>query len=140
MRFTRKAALLGAALALSSVFTLTACGDDETATKDLSGDYDVVGFWSGAPGDTPVVTPATGTATMSFDTYNITILTPLDVVSSGDYTALEDGSFTQDGTINVGGAGDQNVQCTGTWTTSNTLLVLDTTCQGARTVVQLETL
>ncbi len=140
MRFTRKAALLGAAFALTSVFTLAACGDDETATADLSGDYDVVGFWTGGPTDTPVVTPATGTATMSFDTYDITINTPLAVVSSGDYTAFQDGSFTQDGTINIGGTGDVSVQCTGTWTQTNAILSLDTTCQGQRTVVQLEAL
>ena len=90
MRLTRKAVLFGATFALASVFTLAACSDDNSndASQDLSGDYVVTGFGSTTNGSTPVVVAATGTATLSFDTYNINITasaTNPAVVSTGDY-------------------------------------------------------
>jgi hypothetical protein len=128
--------------ALTSVFTLAACSDDNgSASQDLSGDYAVVGLWSGAPGDTPVVGPASGTATLSATTYDISIdasATNPTIVSSGDYTASELGSFTQNGTTSIGGAAPFETQCTGTWVISSGELTLDTTCSGARSVVVLE--
>ena len=84
---------------------------------------------------------ATGTATLSFDTYDINITasaTNPGVVSTGDYEAFQDGSFTQDGTTSINGAPAFSTQCTGTWAVSGVVLTLDTTCSGARRIVQLE--
>ena len=145
MRLTRKAALFGATFALASVFTLAACSDDNSddADQDLSGDYVVTGFGSTTDGSTPVVTDASGTATLSFDTYDISIDANLaapypSVVSTGTYTAKQSGTFTQDGTTSIGGAPAFATQCTGTWVISGVVLTLDTTCSGARSIVQLE--
>lgn len=143
MRLSRKATLLGATFALASMFTLAACSDDgDDASADLSGDYAVVGFWSGAPGATPAVGPASGTATLSNDTYDISIDASAStgnqtIESSGDYTATQAGSFTQDGSTSIDGAPAFDTQCTGTWTVSSDELTLDTTCTGVRSVVVL---
>jgi hypothetical protein len=142
MRLSRKAALFGATFALASVFTLAACSDDgNDASADLSGYYAVVGFWTGGPGDTPVVGPANGTATLSNSTYDISIdasATNPTIVSEGNYTATQAGAFTQDGTTSIGGAAPFETQGTGTWVVSSGELTLDTTCSGARSVVVLE--
>ena len=142
MRLTRKAALFGATFALASVFTLAACSDNsDDEQQDLSGDYVVTGFGSTTDGSAPVVVTATGTATLSFDTYDISInesATNPSIVSTGDYTAFQDGSFTQDGTTSIAGAPAFATQCTGTWAVSGVVLTLDTTCSGARSIVQLE--
>lgn len=141
MRLTRKAAVVGAMFALTSVFTLAACSDDSNdATQDLSGGYVVTGFWTGAANGTPAPTTATGTADLTSDTYNITINqapTPT-IVSNGTYAAFQDGSFTQNGTTKVGDDAPFDTQCTGTWALSGVVLTLDTTCSGVRSVVQLE--
>jgi hypothetical protein len=142
MRLTRKAALFGATFALASVFTLAACSDDtDDASQDLSGDYVVTGFGSTTDGSTPVVIPSSGTATLSFNTYDISINeTPPypSVVSTGTYTANQNGNFTQNGTTSIGGAPAFATQCTGTWVINNEVTTLDTTCSGARSIVQLE--
>ena len=142
MRLTRKAALFGATFALASVFTLAACSDDpDDANQDLSGDYVVTGFGSSTDGSVPVVVAATGTAELSFNTYDISIDASVSnpaIVSTGDYEAFEDGSFTQDGTTSIGGGAPIATQCTGTWVINNEVTTLDTTCSGARSIVQLE--
>ena len=142
MRLTRKAVLC-ATFALASVFTLAACSDSSPASpsQDLSGDYVVTGFGSTTDGSTPVVTTSSGTATLSFNTYNISITaTPPypGVVSSGTYTATENGNFTQNGTTSIDGGPVIATQCQGTWAINNLVTTLDTTCQGQRSIVQLE--
>ena len=137
MRLTRKAALLGAAFALSSVFTLAACSDSTSSNNvNLAGTYDVTAFWTGAPGDTPVLAPITGTATLTSTTYLIDI--PAVATSEGTYEAFDNGTFTQDGTVTVPGQPAFDTQCTGTYTVVNSVLTIDTTCTGVRSITQLE--
>lgn len=142
MRLTRKAALLGAAFALTSVFTLAACGDDDDGPDavDLSGDYEVVAIAFPANAtEAPVFVPATGEAELDSDEYDVNI----DGVgqSVGAYIALDDGTFTQDGTVTPVGGDPVDVQCTGIWGIDDDgTLTIDTTCLGARTVTQLEPL
>ncbi len=137
MRLTRKAALLGAAFALISVFTLAACSDSSgPAAVDLSGSYDVTAFWTGAPSDTPVLAPISGTATLTSSTYLIDI--PGIATSEGDYRAFDNGTFSQDGTVTLPGLPAFPTQCTGTYTIVNSVLTIDTTCTGVRSVTQLE--
>ena len=137
MRLTRKAALLGAAFALTSVFTLAACSSDNGASAvDLSGSYDVTGFWSGPPADTPVLVGVNGTATLTSSTYLIDI--PNIAISEGDYAAFDDGTFTQDGTVTLPGQPAFATQCTGTYTIVNGTLTIDTICTGVRSVTQLD--
>lgn len=138
MRLTRKAALLGAAFALTSVFTLAACSDDALGVVDLSGSYEVTGFWSGAPSDTPVLAPVGGTASLTSSTYVIDI--PGVATSEGDYEAFDNGTFTQNGTVTPPGQPSFDTQCTGTFTSVNSVLTLDTICGGVRSVTQLEPL
>jgi hypothetical protein len=141
MRLTRKAVLC-ATFALASVFTLAACSDDSNdASADLSGDYVVTGFGSSTNGSTPVVVAASGTATLSFSTYNINITasaTNPAIVSTGDYQAFQDGSFTQNGTTSIDGGPAIATQCTGTWAKNNEVTTLDSTCAGQRSIVQIE--
>ena len=139
MRLTRKAALLGAAFALTSVFTLAACSDDsQPGVVDLSGSYEVTAIWQGQPGETPVLTPISGTAVLTTTTYQIDI--PGVASSEGDYEAFDNGTFTQNGTTTVPGQPPFDTQCTGTYTLVNSVLTIDTVCQGSRTVTQLEPL
>ena len=143
MRLTRKAALFGATFALASAFTLAACSDDNSndEQQDLSGDYAVTGFGSTTDGSAPVVTPSSGSATLSFNTYDINIneTPPYPTFeSSGTYKAFQDGTFEQTGNTSIGGAPAFPTQCTGTWELSGDVLTLDTTCSGARSIVQLE--
>lgn len=137
MRLTRKAALLGAAFALTSVFTLAACSDDEPGQVDLGGNYEVIALATPAAGATPVFNEATGNAELTDTEYSVTI----DGVgtSNGTYVALDDGTFTQDGSVTpVGQPEIPDVQCTGTWDVDNDdILTIDTTCLGQRTVTQL---
>lgn len=136
MRLTRKAALLGAAFALTSVFTLTACGDDEPGLVDLSDTYEVIAVAFPAAGATPVFGPATGNGELTSTEYSVTI----DLVGSseGTYVALDDGTFTQNGTTTPLGGAPIDTQCTGTWDVDNDgILTIDTTCLGQRTVTQL---
>jgi len=141
MRLTRKAVLC-ATVALASVFTLAACSDDSNdASADLSGDYVVTGIGSSTDGTAPVVVPASGTATLSFDTYNINVTasaTNPSIVSTGSYQAFQDGSFTQDGTTSIDGGPEIATQCTGTWAKNNEVTTLDSTCAGQRSIVQIE--
>ena len=142
MRLTRKAVLC-ATFALASVFTLAACSDNNSndASADLSGDYVVTGLGSSTDGSTPVVVAASGTATLSFDTYDINITasaTNPAIVSTGDYQAFQDGSFTQNGTTSIDGGPAIATQCTGTWAKNNQVTTLDTTCSGQRSIVQIE--
>jgi len=138
MRLTRKAALLGAAFALSSVFTLAACSSDSSGppATDLSGSYAVTAFWTGAPSDTPALFPVNGTATLTSTTYLIDI--PGIATSEGDYAAFDNGTFTQDGTVTLPGQPAFPTQCTGTYTIVNSVLTIDTTCTGVRSITQLE--
>ena len=138
MRLTRKAALLGAAFALTSVFTLAACSDDELGVVDLSGSYEVTAIWQGQPGETPVLAPISGTASLTSTTYAIDI--PGVASSEGDYEAFDNGTFTQNGTTTPAGGDPIDTQCTGTYTLVNSVLTIDATCQGVRTVTQLEPL
>ena len=143
MRLTRKAALFGATFALASAFTLAACSDDNSddASQDLSGDYVVTGFGSSTDGSVPVVVAATGTAELSFNTYDINIDASVSnpaIVSTGTYTATQAGNFTQNGSTTIGGGAPIATQCTGTWETNNEVTTLDTTCSGARSIVQIE--
>ena len=139
MRLTRKAAVVGAMFALTSVFTLAACSDDSSpGVVDLSGAYQVTGLWQGLPGETPVLAPVSGTADLTATTYNINI--PGIAASEGDYEAFDNGTFTQDGTTTVPGQDPIATQCTGTYTNVNSVLTIDTVCQGVRTVTQLEPL
>jgi hypothetical protein len=139
MRLTRKAAVVGAMFALTSVFTLAACSDDsEPGIVDLSGAYEVTAIWQGLPGETPVLTPITGTADLTSTTYDIDI--PGVASSEGDYEAFDDGTFTQDGTTTVPGQEPIATQCSGTYSIVNSVLTIDATCQGVRTVTQLEPL
>ena len=139
MRLTRKAAVAGALFALTSVFTLAACSDDSSpGVVDLSGAYEVTAIWQGLPGETPVLAPITGTADLTTTTYNINI--PGVAASEGTYEAFDNGTFTQDGTTTIPGQDPIETQCTGTYTLVNSVLTIDTTCQGSRTVTQLEPL
>lgn len=144
MRLTRKAALLGAAFAITSIFTLAACGDDDDGplAVDLSGVYEVVAIAFPANAtDAPVFLPATGTAELTVTAYEVDIATV--GLSEGTYTALDDGTFTQNGTVTPTGVPDPiAVQCTGTWDVDadTGILSIDTTCLGARSVTQLEPL
>lgn len=142
MRLTRKAALFGALFALTSVFTLAACSDDNNNPQnvDLSGNYIVtaIAFPANA-NEVPVFNPAAGSATLTATTYSVNIETV--GTSEGTYTALDDGTFTQNGTVTPVGSPDPiPAQCTGTWSlNSNTsILTIDTTCLGSRTVTQFE--
>ena len=136
MRLTRKAALLGAAFALTSVFTLAACGDDEPGIVDLTGNYEVSGFGvSENPATAPVVNEASGNAELTSTTYNIAI-TGVGT-SSGDYEAFDNGTFTQDGTTTPVGGEPFDTQCTGTYAIVNSVLTIDTTCGGVRTATVL---
>lgn len=137
MRLTRKAALLGAAFALTSVFTLAACSDSSSPSAvDLAGNYDVTAIWQGLPSDTPVLAPIVGTAVLTSTTYQIDI--PGVVSSTGDYTAFDNGTFTQNGTTTLPGQPPFDTQCTGTYTIVNSVLTIDTVCQGVRTVTQFD--
>ena len=139
MRLTRKAAVVGAMFALTSVFTLAACGDDSSpGVVNLSGAYEVTGLWQGLPGETPVLAPISGTADLTATTYDINI--PGVATSTGTYEAFDNGTFTQDGTTTPAGGDPVATQCTGTYSQVNDILTIDTTCQGVRTVTQLEPL
>ena len=138
MRLTRKTALLGAVFALTSVFTLAACSDDELGVVDLSGSYEVTAIWQGLPSETPVLQPISGTAELTSTTYQIDI--PGVASSEGDYEAFDNGTFTQNGTVTVPGQPPFDTQCTGTYTVVNSVLTIDTVCTGVRSVTQLEPL
>jgi len=138
MRLTRKAAVVGAMFALTSVFTLAACSDSSNAptSVSLAGAYDVTAFWQGLPGETPVLAPISGTADLTATDYTIDI--PGVALSTGIYEAFSDGTFTQDGTSTPAGGGPIDTQCTGTYTLVNSVLTIDAVCAGFRTVTQLE--
>lgn len=139
MRLTRKAAVVGAMFALTSVFTLAACSDDSSpGVVDLSGAYEVTAIWQGLPGETPVLAPISGTATLTTTEYTIDI--PGVALSTGTYEAFDNGTFTQDGTTTPAGGDPIETQCAGTYTLLNSVLTIDATCQGVRTVTQLEPL
>jgi hypothetical protein len=136
MRLTRRAALLGAAFALTSVFTLAACSDDEPGQVDLTGSYEVIAVAFPAAGAAPDFNDATGTAELTSDEYTVNI--DLVGTSEGTYIALDDGTFTQDGTTTPVGQAPIATQCVGTWDIDNDgILTTDTTCLGQRSVVQL---
>ena len=144
MRLTRKAALLGAAFALTSVFTLAACSNDSSGgaqNVDLSGNYEVVAIaFPATATEAPVFVPATGTAVLTSTDYTVDI--PGIGLSEGTYVAKDDGTFQQSGTVTPAGQVDPiPTQCTGTWNLdvgATTTFTIDTTCLGSRTVTKLE--
>ena len=139
MRLTRIGATLGAGLALAAMFTLAACSDDSAPGKvDLSGTYEVTGVWQGLPSGTPVLTPVSGTATLTSTNYDVDI--PGVAASEGVYEAFDNGTFTQDGTTTVPGQDPFETQCSGTYSIVNSILTVDVVCQGTRTVTQFEPL
>ena len=139
MRLTRRAAVVGAMFALTSVFTLAACSDNSSpGVVNLSGAYEVTAIWQGLPGETPVLAPISGTADLTATNYTIDI--PGVALSTGTYEAFDNGTFTQEGTTTPAGGDPINTQCTGTYTLVNSVLTIDTTCTGVRTVTQLEPL
>ncbi len=130
MRMARCAAT--AVLALSAV--LGACSDDnddEPQPVSLAGAYFVTalsinGF------EQPV---DEGSGLFDDESYDVAIdiivapgtpPTTITATSVGDYVALDDGTFTQDGVFNPGdGSGNIPVQCTGTWDFDDDSGILD---------------
>jgi len=141
MRLSRRGATVGAALvALTAMVTLAACSDDNNAPTRvyLTGDYTVAGLWQGLPADTPDPQPVGGgTGVLTTTNYTITI-PAIATVSAGTYQAFSDGTFTQDGTVTIGAAAPQAIQCTGTFTDVADVVTVDTICLGQRTVTVLD--
>ncbi len=140
MRLTRKAALLGAAFALTSVFTLAACSSDELGVVDLSGSYEVTGYLASAPIllKRRYSLPSVATRELTSTTYQIDI--PGIASSQGNYEAFDNGTFNQNGTTTPAGQDPIDTQCTGTYTLVNSVLTIDTVCAGVRSVTRLEPL
>jgi hypothetical protein len=140
MRMARCAAT--AVLALSAV--LGACSDDnddEPQPVSLAGAYFVTALSINGVGQTVVG----GSGVFDDESYDVEIDMDVDpgagttivtATSVGDYVALDDGSFTQDGVFDADGpAGPtppNNVQCTGTWSFDDDTGILDITanCSG----------
>lgn len=139
MRMARCAAT--AVLALSVV--LGACSDDndnEPQPVSLAGAYFVTALSINGAGQTVVG----GSGVFDDESYDVEIDMDVDpgagttivtATSVGDYVALDDGSFTQDGVFDADGAGPTqptNVQCTGTWSFDDSTGIMDITanCSG----------
>jgi hypothetical protein len=139
--------LLIAAVAFPpAALALAGCSDSgPTGTpQDLTGSYTLVSFAQGTPAGVVQVPGATGTATLTATSYDVSLtipvgggLPPLTVTDQGTYSATgtaTSGTFTQQSTL------DPSLQYTGTYgfDASTNRLSLDTTAQGVRTVIVLQ--
>lgn len=127
MRITRCAAI--AVLALSVVLGACSDDDDDPQPVSLAGDYFVTALAINGADQTV----QSGSGVFDDETYDIAIGIDagggtVTATSVGDYLALDDGSFTQDGTFDSDGpAGNPaiNVQCEGTWSFDDDSGILD---------------
>ncbi len=136
MRMARCAAT--AVLAFSAV--LGACSDDndnEPQPVSLAGAYFVTALSINGAGQTV----EGGSGVFDDESYDVEIDIDtgggiVTATSVGDYVALDDGSFTQDGVFDADGplgpTPPTNVQCTGTWSFDDDTGILDITanCSG----------
>jgi hypothetical protein len=138
--------VLGALLAVPSVaLALAGCGDNGPSgtAQDFTGSYTLVSFAQGTSAGVSQVAGATGSATLTATTYNVSLtipipnLPPLTVADQGTYSAVgtaTSGTFTQQSSL------DSSLQYTGTYSfdAGTNRLSLDTTAQGVRTVIVLQ--
>ena len=137
----RRTAPFAALVAIAFFATCSETNGVENTPQDFSGSYTLVSFSQGTAAFVTLVPGTTGTFTLTASTYQASIHLTIPV----DTLVVDEGTYTATGTTTAGTWGQQStllptLQYAGIYEydPATDRLMLDTTAQGVRTVLELQ--